>query len=491
VYNEGTLAINNCTLARNTASYGGTIFNLGALTLTNCSVADNYSWQVAGGIWNGGTLDIIGGTFTNNYTEGNGGGIGNRLGFVTIDGTLFANNYGRSSGGAIDHYDYFSTSDGTLDVANCTFRDNYGGTGGAIWSKDPTTIANSTFTGNTAGLAGGAIAHRGGPLTIATSVLTNNQSARYGGAIDVTNYGGANAVIRQSLFAGNSTDREGGAIENYLGTLELVNSTISGNSSNREGGGIWNWGTLKLTNATISGNRADSLGTWTGDGGGGLFNYGGTPVLNNTILAGNKRGPAVAEVQDDVFGSVDSASSHNFIGDAASAGGLTHGANGNIVGVNVALILDTNLANNGGPTLTHALLPGSIAVDAGLNALASGATDQRGAPRILDGNGDAVETVDIGAFELVTPAGLIQHVKNQVEQLGDSGLLTHGQQTSLLMLLENALANLRRDNTAAATQLLRTFLERVQHLVDAGALAPGAAEELTAPVLYLLGILGG
>jgi hypothetical protein len=62
------------------------------------------------------------------------------------------------------------------------------------------------------------------------------------------------------------------------------------------------------------------------------------------------------------------------------------------------------LQNNGGPTDTHALLPGSPAIDAGASA-ACPATDQRGVARPLDGNGDGTTACDVGAFELVDPSG--------------------------------------------------------------------------------------
>ena len=60
------------------------------------------------------------------------------------------------------------------------------------------------------------------------------------------------------------------------------------------------------------------------------------------------------------FGTVSGA--NNLIDDAANAGGLSNGSNGNIVGVNPLL---SALGNYGGPTQTMALLPGSPAIDAG------------------------------------------------------------------------------------------------------------------------------
>ena len=73
------------------------------------------------------------------------------------------------------------------------------------------------------------------------------------------------------------------------------------------------------------------------------------------------------------------------IGDAASAGGLLNGVDGNIVGMPINTILDVNLANNGGPTPTHALVPGSPAIDRGNFGAIPGVDgmpffDQRGAP---------------------------------------------------------------------------------------------------------------
>ena len=145
------------------------------------------------------------------------------------------------------------------------------------------------------------------------------------------------------------------------------------------GGGIGNHATVMLTNVTIAGNSAV-------DGGGGIAD-GGTATLNNSLLASNSGG-------DIDFGTVNG--DNNLVDDAANAGGLTNGTNGNIVGVNPLLAA---AGNYGGPTQTIALLPGSPAIDAGDTALAVDAegnpltTDQRGLPRVVG------SAVDIGAFE--------------------------------------------------------------------------------------------
>ncbi len=124
--------------------------------------------------------------------------------------------------------------------------------------------------------------------------------------------------------------------------------------------------------------------------------------MHNSIVAGNLRfGGAF---NDDINGTTMSgASSYNIIANAATAGGLLDGVNNNIVGIggfgtiSLDTIVSPTLGNNGGPTFTHALVTGSIAIDSGNNALAPDlfGFDQRstGFPRLKNG------IVDRGAFE--------------------------------------------------------------------------------------------
>jgi hypothetical protein len=155
-------------------------------------------------------------------------------------------------------------------------------------------------------------------------------------------------------------------------------------------------GAVTFTNCTLTANRTNTQDDGFGalNAGGGIFLWDGTALLHNTLVAGNLRGGA-APVADDVPGTaLDPASAGNLIG-TGGAGGLVTGVNGNRVGVADPGLAP--LADNGGPTLTCALLPGSPARDAGDNALvpAGLATDQRGPgfARVLHG------TVDVGAFE--------------------------------------------------------------------------------------------
>ena len=217
-----------------------------------------------------------------------------------------------------------------------------------------------------------------------------------GGGID----NNGTLTITNSTVSGNSGGSGGGI--GGIGTLTLINCTVSGNSGDK-GGGIGSFGTARLINCTVTGNSASIAG-------GGVFDIGlgGGTTANNTIIAGNTRNDGTTP--DDILGPLGSIfrpANNNLIGDAATSGGIANGVNGNIVGnggagtIDINTVLNTTLANNGGPTLTHALVPGSPALNAGTNALALDAanqpltTDQRGTgfPRIIGG------TVDIGAYE--------------------------------------------------------------------------------------------
>jgi hypothetical protein len=177
----------------------------------------------------------------------------------------------------------------------------------------------------------------------------------------------------------------------------VTNSTISGNSSNSGeiggGGAVINNGTLTLTNTTISGNTASY--------GGGVRND-GTLTLNRTLISGNTANSGSApELYNYATQATVIANSFNLFGHYGVAGveGLSPGPTDIAPTQPLSTILNTTLANNGGPTRTHALPRRSPAVDAVMDTCPPPARDQRGVRRPQDGNKDGAAICGTGAFE--------------------------------------------------------------------------------------------
>jgi predicted outer membrane repeat protein len=311
-----------------------------------------------------------------NRTSSSGGGISNGFapgtGDVTLVRTTVSRNFAGGSGGGLN----IEGSDG-LTVKSSTIRRNAALDGGGIRASD-VTVTDSSVSGNSSGNFGGGILALGS-ATLTNTTVSYNSAVNYGGGINADT-----ATLTRSTVNGNSTSTGAGGIAAITATL--TNSTISGNTGGNGGGLIAT--TATLLNCTVVEN--------IGSIGGGLFhNVGGTFSIRNTIVALNLSG----SVNPDVSGNFVS-EGHNLIGDGSGSTGFSNGDNGDIVGTAVNPI-DPKLgplANNGGPTKTHALLAGSKAIDGGDNAGAL-ATDQRGFPRKKDGNGDGSSIVDIGAFE--------------------------------------------------------------------------------------------
>jgi hypothetical protein len=252
------------------------------------------------------------------------------------------------------------------------------------------TLGNVTVAdGKTIGYGGGVYV-AGGSLTVENSTFTGNSAdgnAGYGGAI----YNSGTTLITNSVITGNSAEQQAGAISNH-GSLSLINSTISGNTAQNQGGGLVGAenSTTVLTNSTVTANSTNGTG-------GGIQQFGvGVVTLSNTIVAGN----SAAGSGPDLAGMITS-NDYNLVGDTS---GATFAPQANdIVGQDPLL---GSLADNGGPTLTQALLQGSPAIDAGMTDLT---VDQRGEARPF-GLAD-----DIGAFELQTCFVDSWSVANEVE----------------------------------------------------------------------------
>ncbi len=212
---------------------------------------------------------------------------------------------------------------------------------------------DATGSGLTTIHAGGIdrVLHVGssGVLTVDGIGITGGTTSGSGGGI--FNEGGTVRLVDVTVF--NNTAATGGGIAN-TGDFDIDNSTISGNA----GGGIENLtgGALHATRSTITNNTSAAVS--------GITNT-GTAAIDNTIIAGNIGTPQNSDVT----------------GNFASAGFNVVGvANGSASGFNAADIVGSTsnpvnpqlavLANNGGTTLTHALLPGSVAIDGGKNNVA-------------------------------------------------------------------------------------------------------------------------
>ncbi|HKE46713.1 MAG TPA: choice-of-anchor Q domain-containing protein, partial [Rhodanobacteraceae bacterium] len=317
-------------------------------------------------------------------------------------------------GGNLDRV-FHHTGSGTLDVSGLRLINGYGlsetgglATGGCVVSAgrvvgDDVTVAGCKGHSDTYGCFGGAIGALG--IELSKSVVSHNSCT------STTSFAGGGALGSALLTLDRSTvaDNIASSVESYsigggiavLGDSTVTASTISGNRADR-GGGVFFIRTT-MSNSTVSGNAA------YGKGGGA---YGLYLSMSNSTVASNANTtndePAAggifvrssASLQSTiVFGNTMDATPYDFGGLAT----LLIGAN-NLIGTSTIIPpLDTitddpllgPLADNGGPTLTHALLPGSPAIDRG-NDASDLAGDQRG-EGFLRVSGDAA---DIGAFEV-------------------------------------------------------------------------------------------
>ncbi|MGA9335574.1 MAG: choice-of-anchor Q domain-containing protein [Rudaea sp.] len=380
---NATLNLSNLTLAHGLApsgSAGGAIFNCcgHAVMLDHVDLHDNRSDYAGGAIDASYDLHVTSSTFENNQAIKASGGS-----FLSFGGGLYA----QSGAISLDHVTM------TGNTAGSTAAGSDPGLGGALAVNNGVTIhiTDSTFAGNHA-------------LANAQRTNFNPNPAGLGGQ-----GGGIFAEgtldLQRSTVSGNDATFQGGGIYNIAGA-DVINSTVannsvSGASSPSQGGGIFNAATngfgngvvLKVYDSTVYGNGAGS--------GGGLYNEHTTAaevLLNNSAFGNSGTGQAGGDIVNGSGAVLDGTST--LVEDAAHAGGLIDGSQGNIVGQSAQFV---GLGNYGGPTHTVRFAPASPLRDSGTNALAvDGAgnpltSDQRDyapeVPRIYNG------VVDIGAFE--------------------------------------------------------------------------------------------
>ena len=363
--NNGAVFLFDSTVNGNYSysSGGGINSEQGTLSLSNSTVSGNIAGDVGGGIRSrSGDLSVVTSTVSGNSSIGDGGGIYSGFSNVSLNSSAVSENFSGDSGGGI------AGRSAELLLNNSTVAGNVSkGSGGGINTYNGDVfLTNSTVSGNSTTYAdsdGGGVYSRFGDLTLNNSTLSGNNSGGFGGGIGASN---SNVSLTNSTVSGNSSDFSGGGLWANVSTVLLVNSTVVDNSASAEGGGI------SVTNNSF--NQVDRL------------------TLNNTIVAGNADNGVAPDVSRSNPGS-ELVVENSLIGDTSGSGITFVAGIGNILN---QLPLLGPLADNGGPTQTHALLSGSAAINAGSNAIALAAgltTDQRGEDRIQVGR------IDIGAFE--------------------------------------------------------------------------------------------
>ncbi|CAH6421616.1 Hypothetical protein MVR_LOCUS297 [uncultured virus] len=404
------VSVRNCYLHDNaagtaTASHksGGAINFVGCPDVSfNSSILNNNTAGGGGAITLGNSrARILKSEFVGNVSGSNGGAI-QATGAVDITDSVFRNNQASSpssgSGGGV----YVAGAGVESRITGCVFEGNIAvsqGGGLHVGGNAPTVITRSSFESNKASMGGGVSAFSAS-ITIELSTFAENTSTS-SIASPLKQGGGALYAYRtpitvtSSLFTGNrAVDGAGLAyFSDFPFESSLFNNTFYGNTASGTGGGLVIASVIRkvhMTNCTIAKNTA-------GTNGGGIWIASGSFIeVGNNLIALNSAptsGP-------DVYGAVMSYGT-NLVGVA----NLTHGFIGSDITGTPTSPLDPEigpLSNNGGFTLTSALLPSSPAIDAGNPALIPlsnplAAFDQRGqSPFFRTSNGRP----DVGAFEL-------------------------------------------------------------------------------------------
>jgi len=400
ISNSGCLTVVDCNLT-NCINYGDGIY--GAVTVNNGTLVMQNCQFIASGIPFQSSVEVFGGCIYNASQCQ-----------VTLNHCVMTN------GNAFEGTGLYNN--GTAILQNClltALEANDEGNGGAISSYGSLTLLSCVISNCNYAFWGSGIFGGGGQIVMSNTVITQNNATQGGGLF----FGRSTNFLYGCTISGNSCDDGGAGIQNYGADTTMVNCTIRGNNGHSfGGGGIDNLATLSMTNCTVSGNSYAA--EYSALGGSGILNstedpeyLGGTAailyltdctIVSNTLpnvakpgTGGGILNQGTVYVQDSIIannGSNDFAGTltslgYNLIGNTNGCT-LTNNLTGNIYGVDPLL---GPLQYNGGTTLTHALLAGSPAIDAG-PANAAPFTDERGVTR-PQGAAD-----DIGAYEYsITP----------------------------------------------------------------------------------------
>ena len=446
IYNEGTLTVIASTVSGNEAGVkGGGVFNGDEATadIVSSTINDNSTGVDGGGIMNsfGATLSLTDSVLRGNSAWAGGGIFSTWSATLTLANSIVTGNEAQNGGGIRSDLTTLTLTD-TVVSHN---RANGSEGGGVVNNGGRLEMSNSIVTGNSSSVSGGGIYNAEGTLTITNSTINGNNAADKGGGI--WNSGGGVAELTNVTISGNSSTgnccvgQGGGGVYNNDGNISLTNSTISANTASKDGGGIYNFGgTITLTESAISGNTAvnnsggvfniapvaftTTLINTTVSGntasldGGGIFNVGHAKMaLTNTTISNNTANFDGGGLQNvnivDMINSIVSGNAAPSNPDCSAFTSLGHNLIGNVSGcsfnaatgdlTNVDPLLGL-LQDNGGDTFTHALLPGSPAIDYIPVENCAVDTDQRGVSRPQG------LACDIGKYEVAPippPTGMV------------------------------------------------------------------------------------
>jgi len=275
-------------------------------------------------------------------------------------------------------------------IEGLTLRNGNGNIGGALINNGRSTITirrciikdcSSPLTGS--GVGGGFSNGPFAEMEIDNCIFRNNEAYSFGGAM--YNLGRLN--ITNSSFIAN-VSYKGAAIFNIrnTGITSLINCTFSGNTTTGgSGAAIYAdlQSSMQINHCSITDNEATGVGS-----GGGISITSASVNIFSSSSAGNN----AAVSGPDIAGTLISGG-YNLLGNNSGCIGITHSVNNDLAGNNNALLdpLLSPISDNGGFTPTHALLPGSPAIDAG--SCDGSFTDQRGVSR------PAGNQCDIGSYE--------------------------------------------------------------------------------------------
>jgi len=434
----GTMIMGNSALGGGGMSCIG-----GILTLDGLVIDSNNADDLGGGVFGDSCIvDVRSSNLSGNTASSRGGGFSAQdsayYGDWNIDDVTIRGNSADDGGG------FYSFAVDVV-VLDSTIEENIAASdgGGLYCENGDIDVSNTEITGNTAGDDGGGIFNNGGSARIANSTLSSNSSNQGGG---IANHGGE-MVVRETSVVSNQAAGDGpnsgggGGVFSTGGSLELDGALISDNEAVGDGGGLKGLGTrLELANSTFSGNTAHGQGT-------GLFVVppsapGEVFVRNTSVAAGTGGGAAIRVVLEpdhsqrtlaqstlDLVATIiqnDSGpdcsesvpglirpigfnldTDGTCVGEPVSGGRLAQGTN---ITADPMLLL---LADNGGPTWTHALADQSPALEGipigeGGCGIAPNDVDQRGFPRPGTKN-QPLNKCEIGAWEaqVEDPTGVL------------------------------------------------------------------------------------